>query len=166
MKGYDLVIYYIIQIITMKNKNKSLNTYIRKLTTLLIAFVLMFSLSIPIMSSAAVQNYSFDFYLKANCVTGHNNESKRRRSTDNTSNQWRVCLNESEEGKGAIALFALALDETTWGSQRFPVAQGTGWVSFDAYQSASPGNVWIAAKNNNNTDKRYRIQGEWKTQSY
>lgn len=110
---------------------------------------------------ASDDNHSFSFTMKAKQANSYN-AAARFRQTYNTNNEWKVNLKNNAEGGGTIAIFWIAkADGKAAASSKHSVAQGSGTHYYKANSKGNHTDVQLAAKNNNNTSKSYKISGVW-----
>ena len=113
------------------------------------------------LAKASDDNHSFSFTMKSKQANSYN-AAARYRQTSNPNNKWKVNLQNSAEGAGTISIFWIArADNKKAASNKYKVAQGTGAHYYNANNNGNQTDVQLAAKNNNNSSKSYKISGVW-----
>lgn len=113
------------------------------------------------LAKASDDNHSFSFSMKSSQTNSYN-AAARYRQTSNPNNKWKVKLENNAEGAGTIAIFWIArADNKEAASDKHKVAQGSGAHYYNANNKGNQTDVQLAAKNNNNTSKSYKISGVW-----
>ena len=119
-------------------------------------------LAMPHITKASNDNYAYEFNIQAHYGNTYSPEARYRQTTD-TTNKWKVSLENSTEGTGTKMTFWLAKDNAkkTVVSGTHDVTQGTGAHYYNAKSEASKTDVKLGAENNNDTTNSYTISGYW-----
>lgn len=90
--------------------------------------------------------------------------------TSSVNNPWKVRLDNSTEGKGAIASFWLGTynknKNAVQGSTIMNVKQGAKTRYCGAYKVANKNTTYLAAENNNYNSKTYYVDGIWDEETW
>lgn len=132
---------------------------INKIKVGIVVAMLVSMSTIP--SFAKENNYPYSFRLKAG--NGNSYSAAKYRQTTDRNNKWKVNMTFSEEGKGTIATYWLALDDKnkTFASDTHDIKQGSGDHYYKALGIAGKKNVRLGAENNNYSSRSYLVAGYW-----
>lgn len=132
---------------------------INKIKVGIVVAMLVSMSTIP--SFAKENNYPYYFSIKAGNGNGYS-AAKYRQTTDK-NNKWKVNMTFSEEGKGTVATYWLALNNKskTLASDTHNIKQGSGDHYYKALGNAGKKNVRLAAENNNYSTQSYLVAGYW-----
>ncbi|MDE5996488.1 MAG: DUF2712 domain-containing protein [Eubacterium sp.] len=147
------------------NKQKKL---VKKLSTLFVMLILSVTvLSTTAASAATAKIRVFNFDIPAKGELCHSKYSYYR-NTDSVLDGWGIILKYSDEPYYTgitVTKFWLGIDNPNgtnpMGSQKFNVAEGTGWHSYSAYNEANRKNVFLYASDNSQSNDKYSTSGQW-----
>lgn len=136
----------------------------KKVSLLVLASALSFSIFASNQANAAVKATSFEYKIKKQ--NGNTRGEPRLRNTTKPSNKWAVRVDWSnEEGGRTFTSFFLERNDNVNVSSYINVREGEPAYYKSAYSSANKTYVYLTAENNNTNNDTFNVKGIWKPYS-
>lgn len=141
----------------------TLKKTITKVIPLCVIAIIMISTFIVQNAYAAAPTYEFDFRVQPKFENGQE-KTGRLRSTNTTSNRWKVKMTDSDESgsNSSITNFWLENNKGTNVSTHVAVLEDAGWYPKTPKASANQIKVYLTAEDNKDGGTSgYTVKGNW-----